>query len=158
MTAAVRALAFAVVLAGPVQAQDGPCREDAIDLRGDWGQARFAVDLADTAESRAKGLMFVESLPRGEAMLFAYDEPGPVSFWMRNTLIPLDMVFLSPEGVVTRVHENAVPGDETPIPGGDEVQYVLEINGGLAGRLGIAEGSEARHPRIGGGAAWPCEG
>ena len=90
--------------------------------------------------------MFVEDLPRGEGMLFAYNSPQPVAFWMRNTLIPLDMIFLSPEGVVTRVHERAVPGDETPIPGGDEVQFVLEINGGLARALGIAEGSEARHP------------
>ncbi len=101
--------------------------------------------------------MFVEDLPRGEGMLFAYDEPGPVAFWMRNTLIPLDMLFISPEGVVTRVHEDAVPGDETPIPGGDDVQFVLEINGGLADAFGIAPGTEIRHPLIGEDAAWPCE-
>ena len=74
---------------------------------------------------------------------------------MRNTLIPLDMLFLSAKGVVTRVHADAVPEDETPIPGGNEVQYVLEINGGLAARLGIEPGAEARHPphRRGGGLA-----
>lgn len=90
-------------------------------------------------------------------MLFVYDRPQRVSFWMRNTLIPLDMIFMDEAGRVTRVHENAIPLDETGIPGGDEVQYVLEINGGLASRLGIDVGSELRHPIIGDDAAWPCE-
>ena len=141
----------------PSAAGAAACDEGAIDLRGDWGRARFRVEVADTADARARGLMFVEDLPRGEGMLFAYGSPQPVAFWMRNTLISLDMIFLSPEGVVTRVHERAVPGDETPIPGGDEVQFVLEINGGLARALGIEEGSEARHPLIGEDAAWPCD-
>ena len=146
------------LLAGAAGAQDaGSCEPGRIDLRGDWGQAQFRVAVADTAEERARGLMFVERMPRGEGMLFAYPEPEAVSFWMRNTLIPLDMIFMSERGVVTAVHENAVPGDETPIPGGEGVQYVLEVNGGLAGALGIAPGSEARHPAIGADAAWPCE-
>lgn len=156
MIRAVLALA-ALLAAGAASAQEA-CRDDRIDLRGDWGQAAFRVAVADTPEAQRQGLMFVETMPRGEGMLFVYDAPRPVSFWMSNTLIPLDMVFLSPEGVVTRVHENAVPGDETPIPGGDGVQFVLEINGGLADDLGIEPGDEARHPRIGPGAAWPCEG
>lgn len=147
--------AAALLASGAAWAQEA-CRDDRIDLRGDWGRAAFDVAVADTPESQARGLMFVEAMPRGEGMLFAYDAPRPVSFWMRNTLIPLDMIFLSPEGVVTRVHENATPLDETPIPGGDGVQFVLEINGGLAADLGIEPGDEARHPRIGEGAAWPC--
>ena len=152
----------AALAAGACAAQDAEapapeaCREGVIDLRGDWGQARFRVEVADSAEEQARGLMFVEAMPRGEGMLFAYDAPRAVAFWMRNTLIPLDMLFLSPEGVVTRIHEEAVPGDETPIPGGDDVQFVLEINGGLASALGIEEGSQARHPLIGADAAWPC--
>ena len=160
MTPSLRAAALAASLAlgTPALGQEVACREDAVDLRGDWGRARFAVEVADTAESRARGLMFVEAMPRGEGMLFAYDEPGSVSFWMRNTLIPLDMLFLSPEGVVSRVQADAVPGDETPIPGGGGVQYVLEINGGLAATLGIEAGDEARHPRFGEDAAWPCDG
>ena len=132
------------------------CREDVVDLRGDWGRARFRVEVADSPEEQARGLMFVEAMPRGEGMLFAYESARAVSFWMLNTLIPLDMLFISPQGVVTRVHENAVPGDETPIPGGDGVQFVLEINGGLADALGIESGDEARHPLIGEDAAWPC--
>jgi hypothetical protein len=75
---------------------------------------------------------------------------------MKNTLIPLDMIFADARGVVRRVHENAVPGDLTPIPGGDDILVVLEVNGGMARQLGIAPGTVLRHPSLGQGAAWPC--
>ena len=114
---ALRAACLALA-AAPAAAEEA-CRDDRIDLRGDWGRAAITVDVADTPQAQARGLMFVEAMPRGEGMLFAYDSPRRVSFWMRNTLIPLDMLFMSPDGVVTRVHEGAVPGDETPIPGGE---------------------------------------
>ncbi|MEM7752931.1 MAG: DUF192 domain-containing protein [Pseudomonadota bacterium] len=133
------------------------CDEARVDLRGDWGQARFSVEVADTPAERSQGLMHREDMPRSAGMLFVYERPQPVSFWMRNTLIPLDMIFMDAEGTVQRVHENAIPLDETSIPGGTEIQYVLEINGGLSSRLGIVEGSELRHPAIGSDAAWPCE-
>lgn len=134
------------------------CRDDVVDLRGPWGQARFTVELAITPDEQARGLMFRESLPRGAGMLFLYDRPSTVSFWMRNTLIPLDMIFVDAAGVVARVHHEAVPLDETPIPGGDGVLAVLEINGGLARRFGIAAGTEMRHPRLPqDAAAWPCD-
>jgi uncharacterized membrane protein (UPF0127 family) len=77
---------------------------------------------------------------------------------MKNTLIPLDMIFADARGVVTRVHANAVPGDLTPVVGGENVQFTLEINGGLAARMGIVEGAELRHPAIAQETAvWPCE-
>ena len=101
--------------------------------------------------------MHREKLASSAGMLFVYDAPQFVSFWMRNTLIPLDMIFLDETGVVQKVHENAIPLDETGIPGGDNIQYVLEINGGFAGRLGITEGSELRHPAIGDNASWSCD-
>ena len=133
------------------------CAIDRVDLRGDWGQARFTVEVADDAQERSLGLMHRETMPRSAGMLFAYDTPQYVAFWMRNTLIPLDMIFMDDAGVVQRVHENAIPLDETSIEGGEGIQYVLEINGGLAGRLGIAPGSVLRSPVIGADAAWPCE-
>lgn len=133
------------------------CAVDRVDLRGDWGSARFTVELADDDAERSQGLMFRESMPQSAGMLFIYPAPQHASFWMKNTLIPLDMVFIDDSGVVTRVHSSAVPGDVTPIDGGTGVLGVLEINGGLARAMGIAAGTELRHPAFGAGAAWSCQ-
>lgn len=133
------------------------CADTRVDLRGDFGQARFTVELADDPEERSLGLMHRESMPKSAGMLFAYDTPQYVSFWMRNTLIPLDMIFMDATGTVQNIHVNAVPLDETGIVGGDDIQFVLEINGGLSDRLGIAVGSQLRHPVIGSEAAWSCD-
>ncbi|UWQ76615.1 DUF192 domain-containing protein [Leisingera sp. M658] len=142
-------------IAGTALASD--CQLAQADLRGDWGQAGFTVEIAATEAERAQGLMFREDLPRGAGMLFVYDSPQPAAFWMKNTLIPLDIIFLNEHGLVTSVHENAVPGDLTPIPGGDAVFAVLEINGGLARKYGIAAGSQMRHEIFSlSGAVWPC--
>ncbi len=136
----------------------GRCTPDVLGLRGNWGQARFRVEVVDDARGRARGLMGRKHLPRLSGMLFVYDHPQRVAFWMKNTLIPLDMLFADATGRVVSVHENAVPGDLTPIPGGEGVQFVLEINGGMAALLGIAPGSEMRHPAIASeSAAWPCD-
>ncbi|MFV2037831.1 MAG: DUF192 domain-containing protein [Paracoccaceae bacterium] len=135
------------------------CPDDLVQLRGDWGLATFGVEIADDGRERATGLMNRESMPQSAGMLFVYERPQSVSFWMENTLIALDMIFVDPTGLVTAVHENAIPLDRTPIPGGDNIQYVLEINGGMAGLLGINVGSEMRNNRIAGdGALWPCSG
>lgn len=139
--------------ANAAAAQD--CSADRITLRGDFGTASFRVAVADTPGTRAQGLMNVPEMDRFAGMLFVYEEPGNVAFWMRNTLIPLDMIFADETGVVRKVHANAIPGDETPIPGAPGTQYVLEINGGLAATLGIAPGTEMRHPAIE-EAAWAC--
>ena len=134
------------------------CSEDRVDLRGDFGSARFTVEVADESAERSQGLMNRESLGRSQGMLFVYEQPQRAVFWMKNTLIPLDMIFLNAEGRVTRIHENAIPLDETNIDGGPDVLAVLEINGGLAGQLGIGIGSELRHPSLDPDiAAWPCE-
>ncbi|NNE89031.1 MAG: DUF192 domain-containing protein [Silicimonas sp.] len=132
------------------------CSDTRLDLRGDWGTARFTVEVADDPAERSLGLMNRESMARSAGMLFVYERPQKTVFWMKNTLIPLDMIFADANGVVTRVHENARPLDLTGIDGGDGVQFVLEINGGLARRLGISEGSELRHPALGKDAAWAC--
>ena len=152
----LRALASLAFLATSGSAL-ADCALDRVDLRGDWGQARFSVEVADDAEERSLGLMHRETMPRSAGMLFAYESPQYVAFWMRNTLIPLDMIFMDNAGVVQRVHENAIPLDETSIEGGESIQYVLEMNGGLAGRQGISPGTVLRSPVIGSKAAWPCE-
>ena len=136
----------------------GECRDDQVLLRGDWGQARFTIELADDDAERNHGLMFRDELPKSAGMLFVYPEVSDrIGFWMKNTLIPLDMIFLDETGTVRRVHSNAVPHDENPIMGGDGILAVLEINGGMAQSLGISEGSELRHPAFAAEtAAWPC--
>ena len=134
------------------------CSPDRVDLRGYWGTARFTVEVAQTPEEVSQGLMNRPSMPAASGMLFVYPQPRQTYFWMKNTLIPLDMIFMSEDGVVQKVHANAVPLDETLIYGGEQVQYVLEINGGMAGMLGIGPGTELRHPAIAASrAAWPCE-
>lgn len=133
------------------------CHPGQVDLRWQGGQARFNVEVADDEAERARGLMFRERLPQSSGMLFVYPSARQATFWMKNTLVPLDMIFADDAGRVTRVHENAIPQDTTVIDGGPGVRFVLEINGGLARRLGIAEGAELRHPAIV-GAAWPCLG
>jgi uncharacterized membrane protein (UPF0127 family) len=134
------ALAYGAASAG----QD--CEETRVTIAGEWGRARFTVALADDPTERARGLMYVESLPMLGGMLFVYPEPQSVTFWMKNTLIPLDMLFVGPDGTILSIHENAIPHDETTISGGDGVLGVLEINGGMAGRLGISVGDRLEHP------------
>ena len=143
-----------VVPSGPAVADCDPSR---VDVRGEGGKARFSVEVADTPAERSLGLMHRDAMPKSAGMLFVYERPQPVSFWMRNTLIPLDMIFADASGVVRKMHENAIPLDETGIDGGEGIQFVLEINGGLAKRLGIEPGSMFRHPSIGADAAWPCD-
>lgn len=134
------------------------CREDAVILRSDAGMARFRVELADTKAERAQGLMNRETLSKSAGMLFVYPRPQKVGFWMKNTLIPLDMIFLDETGTVKKVHSDAKPHDETPIMGGTGIFAVLEINGGLARKIGISEGWQMRHPSFAqDAAAWPCD-
>lgn len=143
------------VLVAPASAAE--CATDAVYLRGDWGEVRFSVELADDDESRAQGLMHRESLPRSAGMLFVYPHAQQVGFWMKNTLIPLDMIFLDDTGTVTFIHEDAQPHDERPVIGPRDTRAVLEVNGGVSAQIGIDLGSEMRHPAFPDEtAAWPC--
>ncbi|MEM0946586.1 MAG: DUF192 domain-containing protein [Pseudomonadota bacterium] len=154
----MKRFALGVLLLFVPLAASASCRDDVVELRGDFGTARFSVDVADDDQERAQGLMNVPSMPASRGMFFLYERPQRATFWMRNTLIPLDMIFAGVDGTVTHVHENAIPLDETTIDGGRGVIAVLEINGGLAGAIGIAPGTELRHPGLDQSqAAWPCE-
>jgi uncharacterized membrane protein (UPF0127 family) len=153
--AALACLALCLAPA-PVMAE-AACAVGRVDLRWSGGSESFAVEVADDAEERSRGLMFRDSLDPAAGMLFVYESPRRASFWMKNTLIPLDMIFADATGTVTRVHANAIPGDLNPVDGGAGVVFVLEINGGLAERLGIMPGAELRHPTIGPAAAWSCD-
>lgn len=148
-------LAVIACLAGATAAAE--CAPEVVDIRSAGSEVRFSVELADTPETRARGLMYREELPRSSGMLFIYDTPQRATFWMENTPLPLDMLFFDETGVLAGVHENAEPFSRDVIDGGDGIRYVLEINGGMAGMLGIAPGAELRHPAIDPEiAVWPC--
>ena len=100
-------------------------------------QAKFCVELAINNEERQRGLMFRKGMELSDGMMFVYERPQPVSFWMKNTSIPLDIIFADEAGVITKIFENARPFSTTSIFGGYDVQYVLEINAGLTKSLGI---------------------
>ncbi|WP_323782220.1 DUF192 domain-containing protein [Thalassovita sp.] len=153
-----RLVLLALAVFWPMTAAAQSCREDSVYLRGDWGQARFSVELADSGDERARGLMFRESLPRSSGMLFIYPTPRTVSFWMQNTLIPLDMIFVDTSGTVRKVHRSAIPGDTTGISSDSQIAAVLEINGGLSEAMGISPGTVLHHPAFDPDqAAWPCK-
>jgi uncharacterized membrane protein (UPF0127 family) len=150
----IAAIWLMMISAGAGQAA---CAPDTVELRGPSGVQRFSVEVADTAATRSKGLMLRKHMPSSSGMLFVYPDPTHAVFWMKNTLIPLDMIFVDQNGVVQMVHPMARPHDETPIFSGQSIKFVLEINGGIAASLGIDAGSQMRHPAIvAQGAAWPC--
>jgi uncharacterized membrane protein (UPF0127 family) len=101
---------------------------------------RFTVEVARTPEEQAHGLMDRQSMAPDRGMIFPYTPAQPVAFWMKNTLIPLDMVFISPGGRILRIEDSAVPLSLEPVGSGDAVEAVLELNGGRAAELGIAAG------------------
>jgi hypothetical protein len=111
-----------------------------VTAAGGGTKHRFTVELAETPEQMAQGLMFRRSMAPDAGMLFDYRRVQPVSFWMKNTLIPLDLIFIEPDGRIAGVHERAVPLSLTPIPFDQPVRAVLEVNGGTAARLGIKPG------------------
>jgi uncharacterized membrane protein (UPF0127 family) len=106
----------------------------------------FAVELAVTPEQQAQGLMFRRELPEGRGMLFDFQKEQPTSFWMKNTYIPLDMIFIRADGRILRVAENTVPLSEALVSSGGPVRAVLEVIAGTAKKLGIAAGDRVAHP------------
>ncbi len=104
------------------------------------GGFHFHVEIADNDASRERGLMFRKSLAADRGMLFDFKSPQSVAFWMKNTLIPLDMLFIAPDGHIVSIARNAVPMSEAPIPSGGEVLCVLEVRGGRAAEIGAEPG------------------
>ena len=105
----------------------------------------FAVELVDNDADRAKGLMYRKELPEGRGMLFDFKREQEVSFWMQNTYIPLDMIFIRGDGRILRIQENAEPLSTRLIPSGGPVMGVLEVIGGTARKLGIKPGDRVAH-------------
>ncbi len=113
--------------------------------KGDFG---FAVEIADTPALRQKGLMFRQSLAPDAGMLFDFGSEQQVAFWMQNTLIPLDMLFIAADGTIRNIHVNARPLDPTAIPSDGAVRFVLEIAGGRSVEIGAKAGDKISYPRV----------
>ena len=141
------ALAFFLVNrnAGPVASSVSGTREPLI-IETKSGPKTFAIEVARTNDQQALGLMFRTKLPDTEGMLFPHGEPREVTMWMRNTFIPLDMVFIRADGVIHRIEANTEPMSEHIIASNGAVAAVLELAGGAASRLGIAAGDRVLQP------------
>jgi uncharacterized membrane protein (UPF0127 family) len=133
---------MAAALASPVRASG----LETLQIVTASGVHDFQVEVARDEESRARGLMNRRFLPANRGMLFEFDREAPVAFWMKNTYIPLDMIFISPKGVVTNIVANAEPLSERAIPSGSSCVAVLELNGGAAAQIELKVGDTVRHP------------
>lgn len=117
-----------------------------VTIRTATGLHRFRVEVARTEVAQQRGLMYRTSLPADGGMLFPSARPEPRSFWMKNTVLSLDLIFIRQDGGIARIAEEAVPESLDPVESGEPVIAVLEIGGGRAAALGIAEGDQVSWP------------
>jgi hypothetical protein len=136
------ALALIAALAGAAHAQ--PLKVETLTIATARGVYHFKVEIADNDATREHGLMFRKTLAPDRGMLFDFKQPAPVAFWMKNTLIPLDMLFITADGRVLAIARNAVPMSEAPIASGGPVLGVLEIAGGRAAAIGAEPGDKVQ--------------
>lgn len=142
---AILALAGGAWALGFGGAQAAQAKLETVEVVTSRGRARFQVEIAATQAEQARGLMFRKALAPDRGMLFTYKRPQPAAYWMKNTLIPLDIIFIQPDGRILSIVRNARPHDETPLPSGGLVLGVLEIAGGRAAQLGILPGDRVLH-------------
>jgi uncharacterized membrane protein (UPF0127 family) len=133
------------LVAGDPAAAKPPARLETLEIVTGKGRARFQVEIAATPAEQKRGLMFRKALAPDRGMLFTYAKPQPAAFWMKNTLIPLDIIYIAPNGRVLSIARNARPHDETPIASGGMILGVLEIAGGRAAQLGVLPGDRVVH-------------
>jgi len=120
--------------------------EQTLEIASKTGVHIFSVEVVDNDADRAKGLMYRKELPEGRGMLFDFHRDQEVSFWMQNTYIPLDMIFIRGDGQILRIEENTVPLSTRMIPSRGPVRAVLEVIGGTSRKLGIAPGDRVASP------------
>lgn len=140
-----------VIVSNDVETDDIEVERERLVIRRSPDQPEhvFYVETAVTGPQKQKGLMFREHMDDDHGMLFVFPVAGELSFWMRNTLIPLDIIFIKANGEINHVHENAQPHDETFILSKGVVSAALEINGGMAKTLGISKGDKVYHENFG---------
>jgi uncharacterized membrane protein (UPF0127 family) len=138
-------LAFAALIVTGAQGAE-PFAKSSLSLVTAKGSFRFTVELAVDNAQRAQGLQFRQTLAAHAGMLFDYGRTRQVAMWMKNTIVPLDMLFISADGRVVNIAADTVPGSLTSIPSSGPVRAVLEINAGTSSRLGIVPGDRVIHP------------
>jgi uncharacterized membrane protein (UPF0127 family) len=135
-------LTLGCLLAPPARAAD----QQTLEIVSKSGVHVFSVEVMRTPEEKAKGLMYRRELPEGRGMLFDFSPEQQVQMWMKNTYIPLDMIFIRADGRILRIAENTTPESEAIIPAGGSVRGVLEVIAGTAKKYGIAPGDRVAHP------------
>ncbi len=151
---AALALGLLVLVSGPaVRGADPPVRFDSSEVTVVTNRGRFvfSVEMAVTPEQRVQGLQNRRKLPLAAGMLFDFKNRAPVSMWMKNTYVSLDMVFIDEDGSVVRIAPNTRPLSLATIGSGGPVRAVLELNAGTTERLGLRPGDKVEHPLFGGG-------
>lgn len=130
----------------PETAQFADLPRARIQVIASGGRHKFEVWIADTEQSRERGLMFVRSLPRSQGMLFLFERPHFASFWMKDTYLSLDIVFIGPDGVVVNIARNTEPLSSRPIESEAPVTAVLELVAGTAAKIGLFAGDRVLYP------------
>ena len=140
------ALWFLVFAALPLRAEDAPLMKiEPVTLAAGQGATMFTVEIADTEAEHERGLMFRQRLPEGHGMLFDFHEPRQVAMWMKNTLIPLDMIFIRVDGSIAGIARNTKPESTDVLGVGEPILAVLEVPGGTADRIGLKSGDMVYH-------------
>ena len=143
------ALALLALLPAAI-VQLGAAELQTLEIASKTGVHAFAVEMALTPEEQARGLMYRRSLPEGQGMLFDFKTERELTFWMKNTYVPLDMIFIRGDGTILRIAENTEPLSERLVSSGGPARGVLEVVAGTARKLGIARGDRVSHPIFGG--------
>lgn len=146
-------VAFLLLLAAAAMHPTAASADSALEklvINTAGGPRTFEVEVMRTDEERAKGLMFRRYMPENRGMLFDFKEQQPVMMWMKDTFIPLDMVFIRRDGSIARIAENTEPHSTRTISSGEPVFGVLEINAGVAAKLGVKPGDKVQHALFGG--------
>lgn len=146
MTRIARATFFCAALLLAAAAGAAGLATEALEIETGAGSRDFVVEVARTTEEQGKGLMYRREMAPDAGMLFVYPAVSRVTMWMKNTFIPLDMLFIGAEGRITHIVERTVPQSNELIGSNGPVRAVLELNAGTASRLGIKVGDQVRHP------------
>jgi uncharacterized membrane protein (UPF0127 family) len=137
-------LSLVVLAAGSVSA-NAQTRFEKLTIVAASGRHEFQVEVMENEEQRARGLMFRREMAADRGMLFDFKQVQPVAFWMKNTYIPLDMIFIDERGEIVNIAENTEPLSERSVPSGKPVLGVLEVNAGISRKFGFKAGDRVEH-------------